>query len=94
MRLSRPQPGSRMLGRILSLRPRDPVVIISTLKAQFIGVQAHRAQDHPSKYRQLIGLLKTETDPTKRAIKTRLLAEEESKQKQLPPYDKNEPKAF
>jgi hypothetical protein len=39
-------------------------------------------------------LLKTETDPTKRAMERRLLAEEEAKQKQLPPYDKNETKAY
>jgi len=39
-------------------------------------------------------LLKTETDPTKRAIEIRLLAEEEAKLKRLPPYNKNEAKAF
>lgn len=39
-------------------------------------------------------LLKTETDPTKRAIETRLLAEEEAKLRDLPPYKKNEAKAF
>jgi hypothetical protein len=39
-------------------------------------------------------LLETETDPTKRAMETRLLAEEEAKQKQLPAYDKNETKAY
>jgi hypothetical protein len=39
-------------------------------------------------------LLKTETDPTKRAMEARLLAEEELKQKQLPAYDKKETKAF
>jgi hypothetical protein len=39
-------------------------------------------------------LLKTETDPTKRAMERRLLAEEEAKQKQLPAYDKNETKAY
>jgi hypothetical protein len=39
-------------------------------------------------------LLKTETDPTKRAMETRLLAEEEATQKQLPPYDKKEAKAY
>ena len=33
-------------------------------------------------------LLETETDPTKRAIESRLLAEEEAKQKQLPPYER------
>jgi hypothetical protein len=33
-------------------------------------------------------LLKTETDPTKRAIEMRLLAEEEAKLKALPPYKK------
>ncbi len=39
-------------------------------------------------------LLKTETDPTKRAMELRLLAEEEGKLKQLPPYNENETKAF
>jgi len=39
-------------------------------------------------------LLKTETDPTKRAMEARLLAEEELKQKNLPAYDKKEIKAF
>jgi hypothetical protein len=39
-------------------------------------------------------LLKTETDPTKRAMEAHLLAEEELKQKHLPAYDKKEPKAF
>jgi hypothetical protein len=39
-------------------------------------------------------LLKTETDPTKRAMEKHLLAEEEAKQKQLPAYDKNETKAY
>ena len=39
-------------------------------------------------------LLKTETDPTKRGMEARLLAEEELKLKQLPPYNKNETKAY
>jgi hypothetical protein len=39
-------------------------------------------------------LLKGETDPTKRAMELRLLAEEELKQRHLPPYDKKETKAF
>jgi hypothetical protein len=39
-------------------------------------------------------LLKTETDPTKRAMEARLLAEEEAKQSRLPAHDKNESKAF
>jgi hypothetical protein len=39
-------------------------------------------------------LLKTETDPTKRALEARLLAKEEAKKKHLPPYDKNEKKAY
>jgi hypothetical protein len=39
-------------------------------------------------------LLKTETDPTKRAMETRLLAEEEMKLTQLRPYEKNEAKAY
>jgi hypothetical protein len=39
-------------------------------------------------------LLKTETDPTKRAMEARLLAEEEAKKQQLLPYDKNETKAY
>jgi hypothetical protein len=43
---------------------------------------------------RLKALLKTETDPTKRAMEARLLAEEEAKQRQLPPYDKNETKAY
>lgn len=38
-------------------------------------------------------LLKTETDPTKRAMEARLLAEEEAKLKALS-ADKKEPKAF
>jgi hypothetical protein len=42
---------------------------------------------------RLSELLKTETDPTKRAMEARLLAEEEAKKKQLPEYDKNEKKA-
>jgi hypothetical protein len=39
-------------------------------------------------------LLKTETDPTKRAMELRLLAEEEGKLKELPPYNANETKAY
>jgi hypothetical protein len=39
-------------------------------------------------------LLRTETDPTKRAMGARLLAEEELKLKRLGPYDKNETKAY
>ncbi len=39
-------------------------------------------------------LICDETDPTKRAMELRLLAEEEEKKKQLPPYDRREPKAF
>lgn len=39
-------------------------------------------------------LLKTESDPTKRAMESRLLAEEELKLKQLSPYDKNEIRAY
>jgi len=39
-------------------------------------------------------LLAQETDPTKRAMELRLLAEEEAKLKRLPPYDRKEPKAF
>ncbi len=39
-------------------------------------------------------LLKTESDPTKRAMERRLLAEEEAKLKQLPAYDKKETKAY
>ena len=43
---------------------------------------------------RLKNLLKTETDPTKRAMEMRLLAEEEEKKNQLPEYDKKETKAF
>ena len=44
---------------------------------------------------RLKNLLKAETDPTKRAMEMRLLAEEETeKMEQLPPYEKNEAKAF
>ena len=39
-------------------------------------------------------LLKTETDATKRTMEMRLLAEEEAKMKQLPAYDKKEPRAY
>ena len=39
-------------------------------------------------------LLKTETDPTKRAMEMRLLAEEEAKLRDLPPHKENEAKAF
>jgi hypothetical protein len=39
-------------------------------------------------------LVKLETDPTKRAMELRLLAEEEAKKSQLPASDKKEPKAF
>jgi hypothetical protein len=39
-------------------------------------------------------LLKTESDPTKRAMESRLLAEEELKLEQLSPYDKNEIRAY
>jgi hypothetical protein len=39
-------------------------------------------------------LLKTELEPTKRAMERRLLAEEEAKLKQLPAYDKKETKAY
>ena len=39
-------------------------------------------------------LLKMETDPTKRVMEARLLAEEEVKQKQLPADEKKETKAY
>ncbi len=39
-------------------------------------------------------LLKTETDPTRRAMELRLLAEEKAKLERLPPFDKNEAKAY
>jgi hypothetical protein len=39
-------------------------------------------------------ILKSETDVTKRALVLRLLAEERDKLNKLPPYDKNEAKAF
>ena len=39
-------------------------------------------------------LLKRETDPTKRAMERRLLAEEEAKKNQLSAYDKKETKAY
>jgi hypothetical protein len=39
-------------------------------------------------------LLKTETDATKRTMEMRLHAEEEAKMKQLPAYDKKEPRAY
>jgi hypothetical protein len=39
-------------------------------------------------------LLKAESDPTKRIMERRLLAEEEAKEKHLPAYDKNETKAY
>jgi len=38
--------------------------------------------------------LKAEANPTKRAMELRLLAEEETKLKQLPAYKKNEPRAY
>ena len=38
-------------------------------------------------------LLKTESDPTKRAMEAGLLAEEDLKQKHLPAYNKKETKA-
>src|SRR5690606_38046127 len=43
---------------------------------------------------RFIDLLKTETDATKRRMEKKLLAEEEAKLKQLPAYDKKEPKAY
>jgi hypothetical protein len=43
---------------------------------------------------RLKNLIKMESDPTKRTMELRLIAEEEEKQRQLPPYDKKEPKAF
>ena len=39
-------------------------------------------------------LLKTESDPTKRAMEMRLLAEEEAKLKILPAYDKKQIQAY
>ena len=39
-------------------------------------------------------LLKTETDPTKRAMVICLLTEDEAKLKLMPKFEKNEPKAF
>ena len=39
-------------------------------------------------------LLKAETDPTKRTMELRLLAEEEAKLKQLPASTKRETKAY
>ena len=43
---------------------------------------------------RLKGLLKTEIDPTKRAMEACLLAEEEAKLNQLPVYERNETKAY
>jgi hypothetical protein len=39
-------------------------------------------------------LLKMESDPTKRTMELRLLAEEEAKLKRLPADKKNDPKAY
>lgn len=39
-------------------------------------------------------LLKTETDPTKRAMEIRLLTEEEAKLEHLPAYDIKETQAY
>jgi len=39
-------------------------------------------------------MLKTEADPTKRAMEMRLLAEEKAKLKMLPPFHKDEVKAY
>jgi|SoiMetStandDraft_2_1073263.scaffolds.fasta_scaffold613039_1 hypothetical protein len=39
-------------------------------------------------------LLKTETNPAKRAMEASLLAEEELKQEHLPSYDRKEAKAY
>ena len=43
---------------------------------------------------RFMNLLKTETDPTRRAMETRLLADEEAKLKQLPPKKSDEKKAY
>jgi hypothetical protein len=43
---------------------------------------------------RLKGLVKSESDPTKRAMEMRLLAEEEAKMREFPASDKKEPKAF
>ena len=43
---------------------------------------------------RFMNLLKTETDPTRRAMETRLLADEEAKLKQLPPKMPDEKKAY
>jgi len=43
---------------------------------------------------RFMNLLKTETDPTRRAMETRLLADEEAKLKQLPTKTSDEKKAY
>jgi hypothetical protein len=43
---------------------------------------------------RLKGLLKSETDSTRRAMEVRLLADEEANLKKLPAYEKNEIKHF
>jgi hypothetical protein len=75
-------------GVYTSLRPRDPAVKLTAA----VGIDMRRIiQANIDRFKEL---LQTETDPTKRAMETRLLAEEEAKQKQLSPCDKNETKAY
>ena len=70
------------------LRPRDPAVIIFfMLRWEWEFAMRRIIQANIDRLKEL---LKTETDPTKRTMETRLLAEEEAELKQLPEYDKKE----
>ena len=81
-----------MLGREpILLRSRDPAVIISTLRQEWELAVRRIIQANIDRLKEM---LKTETDPTKRTMQRRLLAEEEAKLERLSAYDKNETKAY
>ena len=81
-----------MLGRVpILIRSRDPAVIISMSRQEWELAVRRIIQANIDTLKEL---LKTETDPTKRTMEGRLLAEEEAKLEQLSAYDKNETKAY
>ena len=83
-----------MLGRLPPHGPRDPARLSCCSEGnRSIGLYALR-RIIQANIDRFINLLKTETDPTRRAMETRLLADEEAKLKQLPPKKSDEKKAF
>ena len=81
---------SRVLGHVPILkRPCDPAVIISTLRMwRLPGWELATHRIIQANIDRFNDLLKSETDPTKRAMVILLFAEEEAKREQVPKPEK------